>query len=379
MKKILITGARAPAALDLISQFARAGFEVHAADTTRFPLSRGSQYLKAYHRYPSPRHHFEEFERELAELVKNHHFDYILPTCEEVFYISKSQGSLSKTCKILCDSFEKLRSLHHKGDFIRLANPCKIHTPQTQQFECLNDLEMLKNLEEKVLKPVYSRFAAETRLCPTRKELNGIQMDQGNPWIAQEYIAGVEYCSYSFALDGNVMFTTIYQPKYRVGLGAGIYFEPETNLALDEFISDFVQRYNYTGQIAFDFIKTKKGECYVLECNPRATSGVHFLSADIPWDEILGGKPYNQRNVNMKAKMISWAMILFGFKYFFKSPRILIKDFAEAKDPLWEPHNRSGFFYQGISFIEIVCRSIRHRIPLTAAATEDIEWNGNPL
>ena len=45
------------------------------------------------------------------------------------------------------------------------------------------------------------------------------------------------------------------------------------------WVETFVAREGYTGQIAFDFIETEAGVMYALECNPRATSGVHLLAA----------------------------------------------------------------------------------------------------
>ena len=35
-----------------------------------------------------------------------------------------------------------------------------------------------------------------------------------------------------------------------------------------------------TGQYSFDFIETKQGELYAIECNPRTTSGIHLIAQD---------------------------------------------------------------------------------------------------
>ena len=54
-KRVLITGARAPAALELARSFAAAGLEVHMADCSRARIARRSKTPKAVHAYASPR------------------------------------------------------------------------------------------------------------------------------------------------------------------------------------------------------------------------------------------------------------------------------------------------------------------------------------
>ena len=46
MKRILLTGARAPVTLDLVRHFHRAGHEVYVADSIYLPLARLSCKMK---------------------------------------------------------------------------------------------------------------------------------------------------------------------------------------------------------------------------------------------------------------------------------------------------------------------------------------------
>jgi hypothetical protein len=53
--RVLLTGARAPATLELARICARAGHVVHVADTHRWHICRGFRLITGVHRIPSPR------------------------------------------------------------------------------------------------------------------------------------------------------------------------------------------------------------------------------------------------------------------------------------------------------------------------------------
>lgn len=44
-----------------------------------------------------------------------------------------------------------------------------------------------------------------------------------------------------------------------------------------EWVRQFVQATGFSGQVGFDFIETEDGQLYAIECNPRATSGIHLF------------------------------------------------------------------------------------------------------
>ncbi|MFX4282809.1 hypothetical protein ACOL3J_11110, partial [Aliarcobacter butzleri] len=83
--------------------------------------------------------------------------------------------------------------------------------------------------------------------------------------------------------DEVVISHVIYKPKYLLNQAASTYFEYYDDRRLDDFIKKFAQNTNYTGQVAFDFIDDGE-DIYILECNPRATSGLHLISTAINID-----------------------------------------------------------------------------------------------
>src|SRR5205085_5483822 len=138
----------------------------------------------------------------------------------------------------------------------------------------------MANGSEIVLKPVYSRFAARTVLRPAARDVARITPSAAEPWVAQHFIAGRQVCTYSLARSGRVLAHTAYPAELTAGQGAAVVFRHIEHPAAFEWVREFVARENFSGQIAFDFIETAAGELYALECNPRATSGVHLLAAN---------------------------------------------------------------------------------------------------
>lgn len=65
MPRILITGARAPAALDLARQFAAAGHQVFVADSAPCMLAQSSSSIVRSFRLPPPRQQPAAFAAEL--------------------------------------------------------------------------------------------------------------------------------------------------------------------------------------------------------------------------------------------------------------------------------------------------------------------------
>lgn len=374
MKKVLITGVRAPAAIDLARLLSISGIDVYMADSFRFPIGRFSKYLKGYQRIPGPAIDPKGFVRELCKTIKKFEIDLLIPTCEEVFFIGRYQKEFP--CAVFCDDFAKLETLHNKYQFTLEAKGCEIEIPKTK---LITSKEELMHCETKgyVFKPVYSRFASHTFIQPRKKKLKKLKISKKYPWVQQEFIPGKEYCSYSIAVEGNITAHSCYHPLYRFGKGAGIYFPPVHNEIILNFVQKFAKKINFTGQLGFDFIEKNSEQLYVLECNPRTTSGVHLLDKNINFHQVF--TPNNNILIKSKdqAKMITIAMLLCGWQQ--KSPRIFWSDFNKATGILNDNEDKISSIALFINLVEVIIRSICRFKSIQQASTYDIEWNGQQL
>jgi predicted ATP-grasp superfamily ATP-dependent carboligase len=373
--RILITGARAPIALDLARMFHRNQHIVYMADSISTPLSKKSNSCKQYFTVPSPRLQTDLFIERLSSLIKHFQIDILIPTCEEVFYISKHQDKLPT--KVFCDDFNKLKKLHNKSSFIECCKSLPIHTPETYVIDrhlSINDLKDTKY----VLKPIYSRFATHIDLDGNKDKMLNIQQNNPNQIIAQKYIEGSEYSSYGVAIDGKLTANVCYHSIYRVGKGSGILFQPVQIQEIHDFIYQFVKHHNYTGQIGFDFIKDKKGRYYVIECNPRGTSGLHFLKDQKGFVDAFTNPQTTCFPTHQNYKAIKLAVLCFSLPNALSPSKLkqLITYTKASQDIIYDKLDKAPAFYQFYSLLVIFLKCLfTFKSPLTIS-TYDIEYDG---
>jgi len=97
-------------------------------------------------------------------------------------------------------------------------------------------------------------------------------------WVAQRYAGSELLCTYAVAHEGRLLAHAAYRAP-QTASGASVCFRSDADPQAREWVELFVQRTGFSGQIAFDFIRTQDGSLLPIECNPRATSGVHLLLA----------------------------------------------------------------------------------------------------
>jgi len=175
--------------------------------------------------------------------------------------------------------------------------------------------------------------------------------------------------AYSIWEEGKMKACCFYRPEIRFGKGASIYFESVDYSTLKEKIQAFGESLNFHGQLSFDFID-KNGKYYVLECNPRATSGAHLFSnklAAIFFEKDLISK------TNPKPKGLKFLMLM-------NNPSLLFSSkYHNTKDVLYFTKDLMPMLMQVFSIFEVILLAWRKDLTLLEATTFDIEWNGEDM
>ena len=394
MKRILITGARAPVAIDLSRRFHAAGHSVFLCDSILFPIGRFTKQKAAFYRVPSPRHNTDGFIDELNRIIDQQQIDLLIPTSEEAFYVSAHQDQLH--CQALIDSLPLLDSLHNKFTFSQNYENEFASTPRTDLISNPRQLHMYApQAKQFVFKPVYSRFAASALIGPSTRRLSNLYFDPAQTWIAQEKIEGQEICSFSLADKGRLLAHASYAAPYRAGQGGGIFFEPHEHFGILNYVESFLRETNFSGQIGFDFIVDPEDHPWVIECNPRATSGIHLFAsdkrlcdaylsvldpptvADAPQiDEYADFVPMQPDVRMIGAAMPFWGGIQAIMQL---KPGKFIRDFRSANDALTTKDDRNPLYYFPLTMAELCFNALQKFHSLQAASTEDMEWNGEGL
>lgn len=393
--RILLTGARAPVTLDLVRHFHKAGHEVFIADSFRFPIARLGRGVKKGFVVRSPALDPAGYVDDLCSLVRRERIEILIPTCEEIFFIAARREQLAALARVLCEPLDVLRALHDKAEFARAATALGAAAIAPESHAIRSATELVPWTErddtaEWVFKPIYSRFAARTLIGPTRAAVANLRPTATDPWLAQRRVRGQEYSTYGVAQAGRLRAHACYRSLYRAGLGSGIYFIAEEPPGVREFVEAFVARAGvagggFTGQIGFDFIAGDDGRLYVLECNPRATSGLHLLPGDGLIDALLDAPASMTAPTCVSTSgpppMLAVIMLMYALPHVLRHGglRRLGRDMWRARDVIFRWDDPLPLLLGGLSIVEVIGIALRTRQILTRAATYDSEWNGEPL
>ena len=326
---------------------------------------------------PSPRHASEQFGQSLLEIVTGQRIDWLIPTCEEVFHVGRHHEKLAAITNVLCPPLAELDRWHNKFTFQQHAASRGLLTPRTELVDSPPQLEsVLVRYPRYLLKPVYSRFAARiitnhgprAGQCP----LSACRPSPSEPWLVQEFIEGDSECTYTVVHRGRITVHCAYRTPHRVNSGAGASFlsiagEPSLAIA-----SRLLEGSNYTGQLSLDLLRTTDGRRYLLECNPRATSGVHLLRpANLVQGLLDANSPTWMEPPGSYQQLLLVVLAQNPLRLLGNAPPYWCRDVIfSLRDPL--PAVMQVF--QLGHFFSV---SRRRRLGLIAATTEDIEWNGH--
>ena len=355
---ILLLGARAPIALELARSFHKKGYLIILADSLRFPIGRWSNTIVTYERLPCARQLTLKYIEAISLLVSKYDINHIIPTCEETFYISRYKKNWN--CKVWTPEFELIDLLHNKETFSQEFKNY-LNIPETLSLESFSNWSQSNRY---VFKAKYSRFGSQVFM---NQSLTLDAFKKPNNWIVQKKIEGREICIYSIWDTGKLKGYTSYEPVYRAGKGAGIYFKSVKNIEAKRQVENFGSTLNYTGQLSFDVIISNNTP-YFIECNPRGTSGAHIINNNLA-DCFF--------NEDKKATIKTGDFMLTSLMLLTHPFKFLSKNIRNSKGVIFSLKDPVPAFAQLLSVLELVFIKLSKGISLLEATTYDIEWNGH--
>ena len=256
--------------------------------------------------------------------------------------------------------------------------------PRTTLIASESDLlAAIDSNETLVLKPVYSRFAAKTVFLPGRRgPTPAITPTPQTRWVAQQFIRGRQSCTYSVVHGGRIAAHTAYPVEFTAGQGAAVLFRHVDHAPSLAWVKKFVEAERFTGQIAFDFIETSSGELYALECNPRATSGVHLLASNPQFPEAFWDSESELvAPTGDESSMLAAAMVLYALPAVrsWAGLKQWAAAFATSRDVIFASDDPLPAFSQLASVGYFLWRGLTNGVTALEASTLDIEWNGESV
>lgn len=363
---ILILGGRAPVALHLARILSM--HNVFIADSVI--LAKNSRAIKESFKIVSkPNKDIEAYLKEINNIIRKNKIYLVIPTCEETIYISMIRNRLE--CNVLVDDSKKILTLHNKFEFIKLCEELGLKTPKTELYRKDSSIEINN---KSIIKPVFSRFGTFVKVI---NNINEVVINEDNKYIIQEFIKGQQYCTYSLVKDGEILLHVNYKTKHAIGMGTSIYYEYFESSGLKEIVSKIVKELNFSGQIAFDFIKLGDN-FYLIECNPRSTSGLTLIPYDTDIVEaFINGEKIEIDSFTITSMKVNMFLLgMFKGKFLNKEYR---NDYKKSRDIVYENKDKRPFLNQFWLVIYFFTLSLVYRRSITGITTFDIEYNGDEV
>lgn len=378
--RVLITGARAPAALDLARSFAAAGWEVHLADSCPCRMAQGAGVAKAVHRYASPRLEVQGFRNDLQFLVQRLEPALIIPVCEEVFHLAAAAASLAFEAPLFAPSPQVLNELHSKHRFVEVCERLGISVPKTRRISDQAELDQVSpEAERLVFKPEYSRFGSETLIGPSASQLTQISSAADRVWVAQDRVVEEEVCFHAVAVNGVLTAFAAYRSPWRRPGGVGYAFEPLDEVAASSLLDAARRLAGFVGegQFACDAIIDADGRPWLIECNPRGTSGLHLFGGRRELARAITGQAVGLVRGRERGHL-GLAMWLYGLPEALKQNRLVnwSRERREGQDVIARGGGAPPVLGALIDSVAFSIRAARAGCSLEQAMTRDIEWNG---
>ncbi len=377
-KNILITGARSFTALELARQMNSQGQRIFVADSSKWYLTRFSNTIEKAFTVASARFESELFAQDIARIVAEEKIDLIIPSFEEVFYLAKCRDRLPTSCQLFTESLELLLELHDKNTLIKKLDSFGLPTPITTLIKDPEDLKSLTPKHSYALKPVFSRAATKVIKFTPGDTIPTLDITENNPWLAQEWLEGQRFCTYSVCHNGKITANAIYPVQYSIDDYSCLYFEAVQHPEILEWLRNVAAKLQFTGQIAFDII-VRDNTLYAIDCNPRATSGLHLFSNEDqiteaffnPSADLIEPQPG-------AAKQIAIAMLMYGHKTSvdLAKPEGFFKTWLKTNDVIYSKLDKKPFVMQFWGFVHYWGQALKLRMRLPEMFYRDLEWNG---
>jgi len=245
-----------------------------------YHVCRFSRAVKRSHWVPTPHIDAHGFIAAVKKVVHHASIDLIIPMHEEIFYLAESKDP-EIVNRMFAPPWEVLVRLHNKWSFSKFLGDIGLQAPRAHLCRSRADVErVLQGPGEWAVKPVFGRAARNVfHLKQGDRVPNDCDVCEDTNYIAQEWIAGQRYCTYMVIRGGRVQAFSMYPVWETIDGSSCVYFRSIAHPEVEKYVTAIAAALpEVGGQLAFDLIETEDRGVMAIECNPRATSGIHLFS-----------------------------------------------------------------------------------------------------
>ena len=373
-KTVLLTLGRLPKALDIAEALSKQGCRVLIAEPFRWHLCRVSRHVSKSFKVTAPNIDQAQYVDDLLAIIQEEKVSLIIPVSEEALHAALIIDALPPDVEMFSVPQPKLLELHDKYRFNLLAKSIGLSVPETHLLGS-EGAEKLADTTDYVLKPAYTcsgkglSIHGKSHQLPSSTELPST--------VVQRKMPGPLKSTFSIANHGRIIDTVVYKAAMLSGTVAVAFERLENESPIKDWIKEFAEKTDYNGFLSFDMMDDEDGVPHAIECNPRATSGIHFVSRDCLAASILN--PDTQTQFDFRPNKIMQQFFpcltetqtaLFRRDDFKDKLRLL----TSAKDVNFSYSDPLPLWLMPFTSWEIMKRSFLQGDSFGEASTFDISW-----
>lgn len=375
-KTVLLTLGRMPKSLDLARGFHALGWRVVVAEPFAWHLCRASRMVSKSLRVRAPARDPDGYLDDLRKVIERERIDLIVPVSEESLHVAGLAEGLAAGVRLYAPPRAALIELHDKLMFARKMRALGLPVPETYPADS-DAGETLAADRAYVLKPANScaGLGVSMHAAGTPLPERGARRDL----VVQERLDGRLLSSFSMLRAGRVLVTSVYRGVVMSGTVAVCFERLAEHASIADFVASFARKTGYSGFASFDFVEDDAGRVQAIECNPRVTSGIHFLEAEdvaraIAEPDASGPVRFRPQTLMQQFYpcLIEWQVAMFNGRERGRKWRAM----REARDVTWDPRDPLVFPTMTFTSYPILVPAVFKGKSMGETATEDILWSG---
>ena len=371
----LLTVGRFPAALTLARSLHEHGVRVIVADPLKRQLCSVSRAVAKTFQVAPPNDDIEGWEQGILDIIEREKVTDLIPTSEEVCHVANLAPRLPDTIRYVGPPAKWIAQWHDKLQFVNYAISRGVTAPSTYTTSD-GEARALIRQTECVLKPRRGCSGTEVSFIPPGSTLPPPSQDM----LLQRRVEGNHLYTLSWVDAGEVRATASYRGSTHSGTVAVGFQSAPTPFSVKQWIEQYVADTDVTGFLSFDFILDRSGIPWGIECNPRLSSGVHFI--DEAWlGAAVMGEAIGAASISPAGKRVQWSYstLTEAYKHLFRFqiPELIrcLRDLFVSRDAVWSWRDPLPFVLMTPLCWEFIWRSIRERISIGDASQCDIAWH----
>jgi predicted ATP-grasp superfamily ATP-dependent carboligase len=370
---VVLTIGRLPKALDFARSFHAAGWRVVVAEPYARDLTSVSRSVARRVRVPAPSHGKTAYLNALADVVLAEEASLVLPLSEETMHVAALPAVLEargiKGVTVWASPHDKLLQLHDKERFAALARALGLDAPVTAPVGS-DAAAAIAAAGEHVVKPVFS--------CSGRGvsfHVAGAAPQVGQErMIVQTQVRGEPVSTFGQLHEGRVVVNVVYRGTITSG-SVCVGFERIDIPAVERWVARFAEATGYSGFVSFDFIVDGEGRPFAIECNPRVTSGVHFVeNVDLAAAVLDPGRALPRFRAARRLMQFYPTLTEVQSSMFTSRFRVNVKAMLSSRDVTFAASDPMPFLTMPWTAWPILSRAMREKRSMGEVATDDISW-----